>query len=485
MKTSTKVILGVYGAFVGAWLAGSAYFLANGRDEELEEGLIPVEEPLPREENAYYLFPKLYELHRTNFNFSVANDFVNGWTNSPAVLAEVSELVDAHSNLFACARQIVRCRGYQVPEDVSKAAALSPLCNHPTARLYQMKAMCEALRGDRKTAQATIDELIAFGRFVRRTGSIVGYLVGVGYVGMATAQGGRSPIATPEDCVWRKHLAEVVQEQEDSTAELIGSAESEVAFFRQHFEYIRTNAVKMTSYMLRDGLDCFGWLTRNCRRDDALSFSSTTRIDWGRVERSCVAAILSCCPGYSRYVFKPNVMLNRMSGDCRVFAEMIRAESFDREYANEREPRCGQVAPFRENWLANRLKWDMCSIYRSRFRSLFVWRAGRLRLACEDFRLVKGRSPSELAELVPDFIAAVPLDPYDGEPIRYNAEHGYFWTPGPDGVFNGKVDFDADGYPRWKNRNYHFVQLLDMTKRNRPPAIYCNAPRRKAPKRAK
>ena len=60
MKTSTKVILGVYGAFVGAWLAGSAYFLANGRDEELEEGLIPVEEPLPREENAYYLFPKLF-----------------------------------------------------------------------------------------------------------------------------------------------------------------------------------------------------------------------------------------------------------------------------------------------------------------------------------------------------------------------------------------------------------------------------------------
>ncbi len=54
MKTSTKVILGVYGAFVGAWLAGSAYFLANGRDEELEEGLIAAEEPLPREENAYY-----------------------------------------------------------------------------------------------------------------------------------------------------------------------------------------------------------------------------------------------------------------------------------------------------------------------------------------------------------------------------------------------------------------------------------------------
>ena len=114
---------------------------------------------------------------------------------------------------------------------------------------------------------------------------------------------------------------------------------------------------------------------------------------------------------------------------------------------------------------------------------MFCCHASRLRLAFEDFRLAKGRYPTELAEFVPDCIAAVPLDPYDGEPIRYNSEHGYFWTPGPDGTFEGKVDFDKDGYPRWKNRNYHFVQLLDTAKRNRPPAIYM--PQRKIPKRAK
>ena len=124
--------------------------------------------------------------------------------------------------------------------------------------------------------------------------------------------------------------------------------------------------------------------------------------------------------------------------------------------------------------------WDMRSLYRNHYKTVFCTRASRLRLAFEDFRSAKGRYPTELAELVPDCIAAVPLDPYDEQPIRYNAEHGYFWTPGPDGTFDGKVDFDEDGYPRWKNRNYHFVQLLDTTKGNRPPSTYCTMSRRKA-----
>ena len=153
-----------------------------------------------------------------------------------------------------------------------------------------------------------------------------------------------------------------------------------------------------------------------------------------------------------------------------------------REYAKGEDPVFRHMMPFRENWLAGHLMWDMRSLYRNHHKTVFCGRASRLRLAFEDFRLAKGRYPTELAELVPDCIAAVPLDPYDGEPIRYNAEHGYFWTPGPDGTFDGKVDFAEDGYPRWKNRNYHFVQLLDTTKGMRPPSTYVS---RKIPERAK
>jgi hypothetical protein len=40
-------------------------------------------------------------------------------------------------------------------------------------------------------------------------------------------------------------------------------------------------------------------------------------------------------------------------------------------------------------------------------------------IACERFRQKHGRWPESLAELVPAFLPAVPLDPYDGEPLRY------------------------------------------------------------------
>lgn len=39
-------------------------------------------------------------------------------------------------------------------------------------------------------------------------------------------------------------------------------------------------------------------------------------------------------------------------------------------------------------------------------------------VVCERFRQKNGRWPNDLAELTPAFIAAIPLDPYDGQPLR-------------------------------------------------------------------
>ncbi len=48
-------------------------------------------------------------------------------------------------------------------------------------------------------------------------------------------------------------------------------------------------------------------------------------------------------------------------------------------------------------------------------------RAQQARLACalERFRLSRGTFPETLAELVPDFMAAIPPDIMDGAPMRY------------------------------------------------------------------
>jgi hypothetical protein len=60
-------------------------------------------------------------------------------------------------------------------------------------------------------------------------------------------------------------------------------------------------------------------------------------------------------------------------------------------------------------------------------------------LAVERFRLARGRWPDRLEELVPAQLAAVPLDPFDGRPLRYCrlADGVVIYAIGPDGKDDG------------------------------------------------
>jgi hypothetical protein len=55
--------------------------------------------------------------------------------------------------------------------------------------------------------------------------------------------------------------------------------------------------------------------------------------------------------------------------------------------------------------------------------------AARLRcaivmLAAERYRLEHGKWPETIAELVPQFLDSVPLDPFDGQPLRWRRREG-------------------------------------------------------------
>lgn len=86
----------------------------------------------------------------------------------------------------------------------------------------------------------------------------------------------------------------------------------------------------------------------------------------GFIRGAAFAAVLACCLGYSRYSLKPNAILNEMGRRCRLFAEKIREATFDREYAKGKDSDFRHTMPFRENWLAGRLMWDMRSLYTCR-----------------------------------------------------------------------------------------------------------------------
>src|SRR5262249_29944856 len=60
-------------------------------------------------------------------------------------------------------------------------------------------------------------------------------------------------------------------------------------------------------------------------------------------------------------------------------------------------------------------------------------------LAVERYRLKHGHWPQTLAEVGPEFLKAIPLDPFDGQPLRYRcvADGVIIYSVGPDGVDDG------------------------------------------------
>jgi hypothetical protein len=70
-------------------------------------------------------------------------------------------------------------------------------------------------------------------------------------------------------------------------------------------------------------------------------------------------------------------------------------------------------------------------------------------IAVERYRLRQGRLPQKLEQLVPEFFAAVPADPFDGQPLRYFVRENGFtvYSIGVDGVDNAGEENEQTGKP--------------------------------------
>jgi hypothetical protein len=88
-------------------------------------------------------------------------------------------------------------------------------------------------------------------------------------------------------------------------------------------------------------------------------------------------------------------------------------------------------------------------------------------LAVERHRLARGRWPESLQVLVPGQLAQVPVDPYDGKPLRYRrtADGVVVYSIGSDGTDNGgKLDRSRNSVPGTDVG----VQLWDVARRQQP-----------------
>jgi hypothetical protein len=79
------------------------------------------------------------------------------------------------------------------------------------------------------------------------------------------------------------------------------------------------------------------------------------------------------------------------------------------------------------------------NVARTSQRKTALVRSLMVLVAVERYRLKRGKWPDTLEDLKPDFLKAIPLDPFDGKPIRYlkRGDGVTVYSVGHDGVDNG------------------------------------------------
>lgn len=81
----------------------------------------------------------------------------------------------------------------------------------------------------------------------------------------------------------------------------------------------------------------------------------------------------------------------------------------------------------------------MYTCAQARSRAIAKRDSARAAVAIERFRLRHGRIPQTLESLIPEFLPEVPLDPFDGKPLRYHVDTDEYtvYSVGMDGIDQG------------------------------------------------
>ena len=91
----------------------------------------------------------------------------------------------------------------------------------------------------------------------------------------------------------------------------------------------------------------------------------------------------------------------------------------------------------------------------------FSLRATETILALKAYKLEKGKSPSNLSDLVPTYLSQMPIDPFDGKPLRYSREKMLIYCVGKDLQDSGAVNIRKT-YTPWGVRMVEEKELSEM-----------------------
>jgi len=116
--------------------------------------------------------------------------------------------------------------------------------------------------------------------------------------------------------------------------------------------------------------------------------------------------------------------------------------------------------PKRQGFLSKMLMPALQRVFILEIRHIAHRRAAQVALAIERYRLAEGGIPPALSDLVPTYLDAVPVDPFDGQNLRYRLreEAGYVvYSVGEDLTDDGGTEHDE------RKRNADNEIIWDVT----------------------
>ena len=466
LSKPAKAVLCVFAVPVTVWIAASLYFTIAGCDSSGDCicEYLPAPQNLAPEENAYTAIKEFAENIPSNgtpffSDHKLRMAYFDGTTNRLDLAEEARAYLAAESNTLVAAERILAAKGIDTPltEVLSANAHVCTLMR--IANIYKVKATYEAAQGDLAAGRQSLLDVYKIGRFLQTSDSLslgITFLIGRAFCGIALATAAKPLFAPDDDEAWRMKLRELALAEiaDDKELEKTAAKRSLAGFQRATINYYATNRTMLVGMAISGphGLSDLATLT-----SEQLSAER-----YKDIEMHFLSALASACPGYAKYSLQPNRTLERGREKVEEFCRKIDEDAYDVEYATQSTD--ARRNHFTRNWLGDgkTLSEGYGGAYRIFFRSKFCSRAFVVNMACRSYKAKYGKYPEVLSDLVPEFLAELPRDPYDGEELRYNATDHFIWARGEKLDFDGKVEFYDNGKPRYVvRRSYNWIHFLD------------------------
>jgi hypothetical protein len=317
------------------------------------------------------------------------------------------------------------------------------------ARLMSLKTKFEASRGQLSEAIETVTDLMRFAYLYEDgPGCTLDYLVAVAMRGMALKDTRRLVLNDKLDSTQLVSLKKMLMDCPPSKNGVVWTWKAEYMMFSSLVESIASGNMDMQDFI--DDED----------KPEIMQKLSIKYFFHPNRTKSNAAVI------YRELIAQStNFYVNLNLTDPSIFLEDVR-----RDIKN--------AALLDKPKVANPLGAFMCSMMLMPARGVLEkkyyyqasYEATVLITALHIFKSRTGHYPATLNELVPDIIPAVPLDPYDGKPMRYDESRGIIYSVGKDLVDSGgsrksrseEIDTYKETRP-WKTKDIVF----DAFKTNR------------------